>query len=129
MNFVWPITALYSGPLGLRAYCAIDRKAAKPAADTQRPSRPAAARDHHPAGAGTPGRARRPAHAGQPVSGRKGGAKGAGGASKPLWQSTLVGATHCGAGCTLGDIGGEWTVFWAGWTIAGASLWAKSRKV
>ena len=27
--------------------------------------------------------------------------------------------SHCGAGCTLGDIGGEWIVFAAGLTIAG----------
>ena len=31
--------------------------------------------------------------------------------------------THCGAGCTLGDIAGEWSVFALGWTIAGATVW------
>ncbi len=31
--------------------------------------------------------------------------------------------SHCGAGCTLGDIVGEWVVFAAGLTIAGATLY------
>jgi hypothetical protein len=43
---------------------------------------------------------------------------------KPLWQSVLVGDTHCGAGCTIGDCIGEWLVFWAGLSIAGSVLWA-----
>jgi hypothetical protein len=33
--------------------------------------------------------------------------------------------SHCGAGCTLGDIIGEWIVFATGWTIAGATLYAE----
>jgi len=32
-------------------------------------------------------------------------------------------ASHCGAGCTLGDIAGEWIVWATGWTIAGVTLW------
>jgi hypothetical protein len=42
----------------------------------------------------------------------------------PLWQSAIVGDTHCGAGCTLGDFAGEWIVFGTGLTIAGSVLWA-----
>ena len=34
-----------------------------------------------------------------------------------------VSATHYGAGCTLGDIIGEWVVFAGSLTIAGAALW------
>jgi hypothetical protein len=30
--------------------------------------------------------------------------------------------THCGAGCALGDIGGEWIVWATGWTIASTAL-------
>jgi hypothetical protein len=41
----------------------------------------------------------------------------------PFWESVFVGVTHCGAGCTLGDIIGEWTIFWAGLTLAGLALW------
>lgn len=62
MNIVWPITALYSGPIGLMAYYAIGRKNSK-----------------------------------------KANAK----LKKPFWQSVVVGALHCGAGCTLGDICAE----------------------
>lgn len=29
---------------------------------------------------------------------------------KPFWQSVAVGVTHCGAGCTLGDLIAEWLV-------------------
>ncbi len=31
--------------------------------------------------------------------------------SKPFWQSVVVGGTHCGAGCTLGDIIAEFALF------------------
>ena len=43
---------------------------------------------------------------------------------KPFWQSTFVSSTHCGAGCVLGDVIGEWTVFLFGITIAGSKLLA-----
>jgi Domain of unknown function (DUF4396) len=43
---------------------------------------------------------------------------------KPFWQSVLIGDSHCGAGCTLGDFAGEWFVFLTGLTIAGSMLWA-----
>jgi hypothetical protein len=55
MNIVWPVTMLYSGPLGLWAYYRLGRD------------------NKH----------------------------------KPFWQSVAVAATHCGSGCTLGDIVAE----------------------
>ncbi|MDE1874021.1 MAG: DUF4396 domain-containing protein [Candidatus Micrarchaeota archaeon] len=30
---------------------------------------------------------------------------------KPFWKSIFVSATHCGAGCEIGDFIGEWAVF------------------
>ncbi|HJV64091.1 MAG TPA: DUF4396 domain-containing protein [Geomonas sp.] len=33
------------------------------------------------------------------------------GKRKPFWQMVALGATHCGSGCTLGDIVAEWGVF------------------
>jgi hypothetical protein len=36
--------------------------------------------------------------------------------------SAAIGVSHCGAGCTLGDIIGEWIVFALGATIAGLAL-------
>ena len=41
---------------------------------------------------------------------------------RPFWQKVWVGVTHCGAGCTLGDIVAEWSVFATGFTIAGSKL-------
>jgi hypothetical protein len=38
------------------------------------------------------------------------------------WHVTNA-VSHCGAGCTLGDITGEWIVFAAGLSIAGAAVW------
>ncbi len=63
MNWVWPITALYWGPVALWAFRRRDR-----------------------------------------LEGRR-------------W-SIAKGVSHCGAGCTLGDILGEWLVYLTGWTIA-----------
>jgi hypothetical protein len=42
---------------------------------------------------------------------------------KPFWQMVAVGDSHCGAGCTLGDIAGGWIVFFGAFEIAGLSLW------
>ena len=75
MNVVWPVTALYGGPLALWVYFRYGR-----------------ATDH----------------------------------GITTWQpfpiSVGTGATHCGAGCTLGDIVAEWLCFgvpaiaiWFGW--------------
>lgn len=47
------------------------------------------------------------------------------GGDKPFWQSVLTGASHCGAGCALGDVTGEWLVFVAGITLLGSVLLAK----
>jgi hypothetical protein len=32
------------------------------------------------------------------------------GKKKPFWQMVALGATHCGSGCTLADIVGEWAL-------------------
>jgi hypothetical protein len=79
MNWVWPITGLWAGPLGLFVYLWLGR--APP---------PGAEQDDK-----TP---------------------------KPFWRSTLVGALHCSAGCTLGDLCAEWIVFAAGLTLFGSKL-------
>lgn len=73
MNLVWPIAALYAGPLAIWAYWVMGR--AGSAAE------------------------------------RKG---------KPFWQSVLVGAMHCGAGCTLGDLAGEGLIAATGLLLLGS---------
>jgi len=50
----------------------------------------------------------------------------------PFWASVAKGASHCGAGCTLGDIIAEWSAFafpqiavWFGWhTLFGEKIFA-----
>jgi hypothetical protein len=73
MNVVWPITALYAGPLALVFYYKAGRLSSKKAsmeAKTRAEENP--------------------------------------GKRKPFWQMVAVGATHCGSGCTLGDLVAEW---------------------
>ncbi len=92
MNIVWPLSALYAGPLGAWFYLRLGRQA------SQERVKAAQARNETP-----PHR------------------------RKPFWQSVAVGATHCGSGCTLGDIVAEWTVFFLPVTLFGshvAGTWA-----
>lgn len=72
MNVVWPITALYAGPIGLWAYHRLGRAATRhrDAADGHR-------------------------HGMSPMGGMGG---------SPGFAVVARGTTHCGAGCTLGDI-------------------------
>lgn len=44
---------------------------------------------------------------------------------RPGWVPVALGVSHCGAGCTLGDIVAEFTVFASGWTLAGEALYAE----
>jgi hypothetical protein len=79
MEAVWPITALYTGPLGWFIYARLGRLRLVTAAQRRRPR-------------------------------------------EPRWRGPFISATHCGAGCTLGDIIGESAVFAGSWAIAGAAL-------
>lgn len=91
MEAVWPITALYLGPLGWVAYARLGR----PVPATPMPHTPS----HHMSMQGE-----------EPL---------------PGWRGTIVTATHCGAGCALGDVIGEWLVFATAFTIAGTALWGE----
>lgn len=42
--------------------------------------------------------------------------------AKPHWATVAVGVSHCGAGCTLGDIAAEFAVFGLGLSVAGTAL-------
>jgi putative flippase GtrA len=48
-----------------------------------------------------------------------------GGRGDPSWEQTLVSATHCGAGCTLGDIIAEFSIMSLGLTLLGSPLYAE----
>ncbi len=82
MRWVWPITALYMGPLALWAYRAMGVSGMRQRDNQDKDS-----------------------------------------SGQPFWQTVFKGTTHCGGGCTLGDIIGEWTIFIAGVTLAGIALW------
>ena len=41
----------------------------------------------------------------------------------PFYVSVLIGVTHCGAGCVLGDIVGEWIVYSTNVSISSRSLY------
>jgi hypothetical protein len=94
MDLVYPITALYWGPVAVYQYFKRGRVRC------------------------------------QPVLARIGGMEHAseheGGMEPDLggvgWWPLSKAVTHCGAGCTLGDIGGEWIVWATGFSFLGISL-------
>ena len=43
--------------------------------------------------------------------------------NRPMWATVMIGVAHCGAGCILGDLVGEWLVFGTGITIRGHDVW------
>jgi hypothetical protein len=109
MDAVYPITALYFGPFALALYGRWARSPARPAAVPNPRSGSAGsqmARAPHMAIA-TAGRDNMHAHA------------------KPRWVSMAIEVSHCGAGCTLGDLIAEWLIFALALTIAGRALFAE----
>jgi hypothetical protein len=85
MNLVYPITALYWGPVALWFYVRHGRRQSK----------------------------LKIKELGDPDPD-----------SMPRWITLSKAVSHCGAGCTLGDIAGEWLVAALGLTVAGGSLLA-----
>lgn len=86
MEVVWPVTALYAGPLAVLGYTRFGRpKTGRWLADRHRDQPP----------------------------------------EKPWWVTVAEGVSHCGAGCTIGDIIAEFAVFFLAVTIAGQTLFAE----
>ncbi|MBB1159844.1 MULTISPECIES: DUF4396 domain-containing protein [Amycolatopsis] len=85
MGIVWPVTALYFGPVAVWAY--------------RRWGRPKSSRWQREHG-------REPDEA-------------------PRWAGPALGTSHCGAGCTLGDIAAEFAVFLLGAELLGSTLLAE----
>ena len=75
MEVVWPVTALYLGPLAVLWFRRWRRLAGSPSPE------------------------------------------------RSMRDATTLAVTHCGAGCTLGDIAGSFLVFMLGPSIAGLALW------
>lgn len=84
MEWVWPITCLYMGPVALWAYLRYGRR----------------------------------------YSARFQQEQGLDGPDAPHPIRVAISTSHCGAGCTLGDIMAEWLIFWAAITLFGATIWA-----
>lgn len=86
MEAVWPVTALYAGPLAVIGYRQYGKaKTSRWLAEHDRDQPP----------------------------------------DKPWWATVSEGVSHCGAGCTLGDIIAEFAVFFLALTIAGETLFAE----
>lgn len=83
MEAVWPITALYFGPVAIWGY--------------HRFGRSKSPRWRHEHGLDDPPK-------------------------QPRWSTIATGISHCGAGCSIGDLVAEWVVFATGATIAGLAL-------
>ncbi|WP_432573173.1 DUF4396 domain-containing protein [Kineococcus sp. SYSU DK005] len=86
MEAVWPITALYFGPLAVWGY----RRFGLPQSPRWREEN---------------GLERAP--------------------GKPGWATVSIGVSHCGAGCTIGDVVAATAVFWLGLSLFGQELFAE----
>lgn len=106
MNVVFPITALYFGPLAVAFYLRWGRAAADM---TTAPM----AMSH----ASVPQTEVTPAAGGlrMPDSARE----------KPWWAMMATEVSHCGSGCVLGDVISEFVIFALALTIAGSTLGAE----
>jgi hypothetical protein len=91
MNFVWPITALYFGPIAVWAYYRVASRTTKQHMQRIKASR------------------------GSDMKHKKVELK-----HQPATRTQIaVAVSHCGAGCTLGDIAGEWLIYATGLSFAG----------
>ena len=103
MSLVWPITALYFSVFALWAYFSLGRKASRDAIPA-----PDHAMNHSAMN-----------HASNHTSMSHSAER-----HNPTWQQTAVATSHCGAGCTLGDIIAEFSLFAFGATLLGSPLYA-----
>lgn len=129
MNFVFPITALYFGPFALALYWRWGRAATRTTMASMSMSR-AAVSSAAVASAGDGMQM----HSGQSAYDEMAGAAAPGGAgepappgerARPWWVTMAIEVSHCGSGCTLGDVISELAIFWLALTIAGVTLGAE----
>jgi hypothetical protein len=128
MNAVYPITALYFGPLALAFYWRWARAARRPPAAPASVSRESAPRPMAPAGDGMRGNGG--PHTGADMADehgadRTGDPPPSGTRGKPRWAVMATEVSHCGSGCVLGDVISEFVIFALALTIAGTTLWAE----
>jgi hypothetical protein len=122
MNFVFPITALYFGPLALWFYLRWGR-AARPVPQASPEVRvPAEAVPAHAGQAANADAGGLPPPAAPPPAGHPAAGHPAADGGRPWWVTMATEVSHCGAGCTLGDVISEFLIFALALTIAGATL-------
>ena len=97
MNIVWPVTALYFSVFALWAYYRIGRGMSKSAMQGMSKEQT----EQHKK------KQEEPAH------------------RSPTWAQTAVSVSHCGAGCTIGDIIAEFSIFGLGLTLLGKPIFAE----
>jgi hypothetical protein len=125
MNFVFPITALYFGPFALAFYWRWARTGSQVATPHRSMTEPPVSQVAMPRAAASVGQHGR--HDMPDPAGRDGcpDPESPAGRSRPRWVMMATEVSHCGAGCSLGDVISEFVVFAAALTIAGLTLGAE----
>lgn len=131
MQWVWPINALWAGPLAIWAYrsLGVGRLPVVKSGERRATTGDMVNMPDGEMGIGKPealhptdgqgdmvheGKTISDRHAAAALEGMPGMDDGmadrgmAGHASRPFWQSVVTGTLHCGAGCTLADLIGPW---------------------
>jgi hypothetical protein len=120
-NFVYPITALYFGPLAVAFYWRWAR-APGPSRVAATPAAMASAQLAAVPGAGDVLVGQPPV----PTDDRPDGmADRMAAGRRPRWVTMAIEVSHCGSGCALGDVISEFAIFWLALTIAGTTLLAE----
>jgi Domain of unknown function (DUF4396) len=129
MNAVYPITALYFGPLALALYWQWGRAARRTATPPMSLSRTSVSN-----AAGASGGDREHLRGGAHARHDQASAAGPDRAdqqarpaerARPRWVTIASEVSHCGSGCALGDVISEFAIFALGLTIAGLTLGAE----
>ena len=97
MNVVWPLTALYFNVVTLWVYFRVGRRMAQDGDKSLSPEQMKEHNEQH-----------------REQSRRN-----------PTWQQTAVADSHCGAGCVLGDIIAEFSIFGLGLMLLGQPIYAE----
>lgn len=134
MNFVFPITALYFGPFAVALYWRWGRAAAPLAMAPMSISRKVVSRATAASAGGMQMRGGRNVHHEMAGAAGPNGPEEPDGPeepgpqderTRPWWVTMAIEVSHCGSGCTLGDVISEFAIFWLGLTIAGVTLGAE----
>lgn len=141
MNSVWILTGLWAGFFGLWAYYAFGRVKRCTLDEKEKRTEGAAPRGKNGGNAGSDGMEmpgmdmRNAGSGGTEMPGMNMRNAGSDGTEMPgmrmeemamparsRWQSTVLSTLHCGAGCTLADLVGEWFLFFVPVAIGGSMI-------